>query len=513
MRMTLDFDSSQYKSYETVKGIGDMNVKTLKSILTIGETVAVEFKRCGNGIESDTYETVCSFLNRFGGDIFMGVLDDGTVSGVPEKAAPDLVKNFTTVVSNPALFSPTVYLVPEIIIYDEKHTIIHVHIPPSAEVHSYKRVIYDRVDDADVKVTATGAIAQMYIRKQNIFTEKKIYPYAKMEDLRLDLLPKIRIMAQNHAGGQHPWTTMDDMGLLKSAGLYGYDIATGEEGFNLAAIMLLGKDEVILNVAPAYVTDALVRKVNVDRYDDREIIKTNLIESYDRLLEFGRKHLPDKFFLEDTINRSLRNTIVREMVSNTLMHREFTSGYTAKFVIEKDRMYVENANRAASAGCITVDTLEPNPKNPIIAAFFRNIGYADQLGSGVRNLFKYTKFYSGKEPEFREGDVFRIIVPLDESYSFDYKTSAGKMPINADKMPINTNTNGLKELSAQQKMLYEYVLKNEIITSHQTEELLQVKQRRARAILSEMVALGVLKKQGAYKSTAYVLGERGNKDG
>lgn len=160
-----------------------MDFNTLQSILTIGETVAVEFKRCGNGIESDTYETVCSFLNRFGGDIFLGVLDDGTVLGVPEKAAPDMVKNFIKVVSNPLLFSPTVYLAPEIIKYDEKRTIIHVHIPPSAEVHSYKKVIYDRVDDADVKVTATGAIAQMYIRKQNIFTEKKIYPYAKMEDL------------------------------------------------------------------------------------------------------------------------------------------------------------------------------------------------------------------------------------------------------------------------------------------------------------------------------------------
>ena len=62
--------------------------------------------------------------------------------------------------------------------------------------------------------------------------------------------------------------------------------------------MLLGKDDVILNVAPTYVTDALVRKVNVDRYDDREIIKTNLIESYSQLLDFGRKNLPDKFFLE-----------------------------------------------------------------------------------------------------------------------------------------------------------------------------------------------------------------------
>ena len=45
-----------------------MDLATIQSMLKIGETVAVEFKRCGNGIESDTYETVCSFLNRFGGN-------------------------------------------------------------------------------------------------------------------------------------------------------------------------------------------------------------------------------------------------------------------------------------------------------------------------------------------------------------------------------------------------------------------------------------------------------------
>lgn len=433
-----------------------MEIKEVQSILTIGETVAVEFKRCGNGIENDTYETVCSFLNRFGGDLFMGILDDGTVVGIPEKAAPDMVKNFIKVISNPTLFSPTIYLVPEIIKYDESHTIIHVHILPSAEVHSFKKVIYDRVDDADIKITSTSAIAQMYIRKQNIFTEKKIYPYAKMEDLRLDLLPKIRIMAQNHAGGQHPWTTMDDQELLKSAGLYGRDIVTGEEGFNLAAIMLLGKDDVILNVAPTYVTDALVRKVNVDRYDDREIIKTNLIESYSQLLDFGRKNLPDKFFLE------------------------------------------------------------PNPKNPLIASFFRNIGYADQLGSGVRKLFKYSKYYSGKDPLFVEDDVFRIIVPLDDAYSFDYGIEAGsgkviesnnadKMPINADKMPINAGKTLVNSLSAQQNSIIQFAKETGSIKSRQVEELLGVKQRRARRILGELVNMGILERQGAYKSTVYVL--------
>lgn len=81
---------------------------------------------------------------------------------------------------------------------------------------------------------------------------------------------------------------------------------------------------------------------------------------------------------------------------------------------------VENASRASKQGIITPENLEPNPKNPIISSFFRNIGRADRLGSGVRNLYKYSKYYSGAEPTFMEGDVFRIIVPLNDAYSFDF---------------------------------------------------------------------------------------------
>ena len=86
---------------------------------------------------------------------------------------------------------------------------------------------------------------------------------------------------------------------------------------------------------------------------------------------------------------------------------------------EQHRMYTENANRSSGDGIITPDNMEPNPKNPIIASFFRNIGWSDRLGSGVRNIFKYSKYYSGEESEFVEGDVFRLIVPLNEDYSYD----------------------------------------------------------------------------------------------
>jgi ATP-dependent DNA helicase RecG len=34
------------------------------------------------------------------------------------------------------------------------------------------------------------------------------------------------------------------------------------------------------------------------------------------------------------------------------------------------------------------------------------------VGSGVRNIYKYNKIYSGAEPTFIEGDVFKTIIPL-----------------------------------------------------------------------------------------------------
>lgn len=53
-------------------------------------------------------------------------------------------------------------------------------------------------------------------------------------------------------------------------------------------------------------------------------------------------------------------------------------------------------------------------------------------------------------------------------------------------------------IKKQQKKILEYIKENGKITSHQAEELLEVKQRRARIVLVEMVNNGLLEKQGAY---------------
>lgn len=470
-----------------------MDVSRLKQIFEIGETVAVEFKKCSKGIEADTYESVCSFLNRFGGDIFLGIDDDGIVHGLLKNKAPELISNFISMISNSDVISPTVYLSPEIMEYEDK-TIIRIRVPPSSEVHKFKKTIYDRVNDSDVKITATGAIAQMYIRKQNIYTEKRVYPHVKDEHLRFDLLPHVRQAAINRLQN-HPWGKMTDSELLQSAGLISEDVATGEKGYNLAAIMLLGRDDVILSACPAYRTDAILRKVNLNRYDDRELIRTNLIESYDLLMRFAEKHLLDKFYLEGDKRVSLRGIITREMLVNTLIHREFTSSYIAKFIIEKDKMFTENANRANSNDYITPGNFEPNPKNPIIASFFRNIWLADELGSGTRNLHHYVPRYSGSNPEMIDGDVFRIIVPLDDEYSYDAGSSKGQLKGNDCTL----------DCTLTQKAILEYLSDNPSATQSKISEIIGKSVRTIKSDIAILKEKGLLVREGGKKNGSWVV--------
>lgn len=59
-------------------------------------------------------------------------------------------------------------------------------------------------------------------------------------------------------------------------------------------------------------------KEDIDRYDDREDIRTNLIDSYERLMQFIAKHLNDKFYLEKDQRIRLRDKIFREVISKIL---------------------------------------------------------------------------------------------------------------------------------------------------------------------------------------------------
>ena len=388
-----------------------MKTSKIKEILKQGEGVSVEFKECKNTLSKDVFETVCSFLNRSGGELLLGVNDNGRITGIEPGRIEQIKKDFINTVNNPQKISPAFYLTIEEIAISGK-TILYIYIPESSQVHRCSGRIFDRNEDGDFDITDNAhLVAALYIRKQTTYSENKVYPFVKISDLRKDLISRARKLAGNQKPN-HPWLEMNNSELLKSAQLYLKDYQSGKKGFTLACVLLLGKDEVILSILPHFRTDAILRRENLDRYDDRDDIRTNLIESYDRLMAFTAKHLPDKFYLEKDQRINLRDHIFREVAGNILIHREYLNPFPAKFIIEKNRVYTENSNKPHGHGLIDPANFSHFPKNPVIARFFKEIGRADELGSGVKNLFKYSQDYSGAEPQLIEGDIFKIIVPL-----------------------------------------------------------------------------------------------------
>lgn len=382
----------------------------LDRYIQAGEGISVEFKRCGSQPGQDTFETVCSFANRQGGSILLGVRDDGAVEGVPEASALNIERNISNVTSDPNLFNVSPLVEFERLRDSEGRLVIRVWVPMGPSLYTFKGAVYDRVADADVRVKSDAQVTSMMARKRSYYSERTVYSWVTEDDLEMDLLDAVRdALRANDA--DHPWLSLSNGEFLRAARLFGRDQLTGERGFNLAAVALLGKEDTILDVMPLYRTDAVLRRVETDRYDDRLICRSNLVRAYDELVGFCEKWLPDSFVLDGGQRKSARDVIVRELVCNCLIHREFVSPHIARITINREGIRTNNASRALFAGPVTLESLDPTPKNPIIANFFTQMGRSEELGSGTRNLYKFSRLYAGKDPVLEDGDQFTAFVP------------------------------------------------------------------------------------------------------
>jgi len=393
-----------------------MSLEIVKTLLKKREKIRLEFKEARNAVPQNLFETVCAFLNHEGGSILLGVNNQGKVTGVDPEAVDQMSADISSLSNNQNKLSPPFLLFPsEVEIKGNK--IIHLQVPASSQVHKSNGIIFDRSSDGDFRVTAPQSIAEIYNRKRAHFTEGKIYPLIRQTDFKEGLLDKVRYLIKDNKSN-HPWLGLSDDEFFRTSGLFRRDYQNGTEGFTLASVLLLGKDEVIKDILPHYKIDALVKIKDLDRYDDRLIIETNLIEAYNQLMEFVAKHLPDRFYLEGDTRISLRERIFREVIANLIAHREYTNAHSATFTIYKDRVEILNANNPNGSGPISIRNFLPFPKNPIISKFFVQIGRVEELGSGIINVNKYLRHYSpDSKPEFIEDSLFKTIIPVKLSIS------------------------------------------------------------------------------------------------
>lgn len=173
----------------------------------------------------------------------------------------------------------------------------------------------------------------------------------------------------------------------------------------------------------------------------------------------------------------------------------------------------------------------------VIIQFFRNffcgyfIAYVfEHWGSGIPRIIDKVKAAGLREPEFIGGEVdLRINIYRGQVETKDHNdfinankvpdttgkvpNSAGGVPDTVEKVPDSAgkmpDTMAKLPDNEQEQQIFKYVLKNNSITTAKAAELLGVKQRRARAVLMNMVESAYLRKEGAARSTIYVKNTEG----
>ena len=209
---------------------------------------------------------------------------------------------------------------------------------------------------------------------------------------------------------------------------------------------------------------------------------------------------------------------IRELIINAVVHRSYLDHGTIQVAVYDNRLEITSPGKLPMGQ--TMERMKEGYskiRNEALAHAFAYMNLIKHWGSGIPRIIDKVKAARLQEPEFIGGEVdLRINIyrrQVDGTVDLNDLNNAIKVPDNMKKMPNSGNevpdTTEKMPDSEQEQQIYKYVLENGSITTAETVQILDVKHRRARAILLNMVKDGYLRKEGAARSTIYVKSTEG----
>lgn len=258
-------------------------------------------------------------------------------------------------------------------------------------------------------------------------------------------------------------------------------------GFNLLA----GKSiPSVMSKVQCAVFKGTTRSTFVDRKEYEGPIYRQIDEAYNFVLRMIRMGARMDGIVRQDIYEFPAGT-VREMICNAVCHRSYLQPSNVQVALYDNRLEVTSPGMLSRD--MTIERMKDGYskiRNRGIASAFSYMKIIEGWGSGIPRMFEECKEYGLREPELIDaGGDFRINL---------YRN-------NEIRTAIAPKSAGL--LSEQHSIVYKYIAEYGQITSETVESLLHIKQRRARAILSEMVRRDIIKKVGSAQNTRYVLND------
>lgn len=401
--------------------------------LSLGESHFREFKSALEGPPSDrkprsiksllkdVSETLVAFANADGGELLLGIEDDGSVTGVPGDGA-----KMTQILSSYSQYvmSSTPIPAPKAMqVHHRGVTILYFSISKGTE-HIYQtsdgRCLIRRdteslpIDVRSIQIERAERLSREY--------DRAFVDAATVDDLDTELLSYV---ADRVSRGMSREKCLQHLDLAEFDG--------ARMRLRRAALLLFAKNPHrwhprlqvrILKIAGTELRSGTDYNVVSDSEVTGNILKL-LEASWEQL----RPHLTETRFSSDAVFHSqiiYPEFACREALTNAIAHRDYhAEGRSVEVHVYTDRMEILNPGELV--GGLTVADLRElknihQSRNSLIARVLREVGYMREIGEGIKRIFELMQSNDLAVPELVSiNNTFSIVLHHKFLYSDEEK--------------------------------------------------------------------------------------------
>ena len=338
-------------------------------ILDMIESNRVKFKR---ELNDSLEKEVVGFLNYSeGGEIYIGIADDGTVIGIEN--ADDLQKRIVDRIKN-NIFPSTMGLFDVITTDIDGQDIIKIIISSGPDKPYYIKKYGMSPNGCLLRVGTT--VQQMTMEMiDSLYSRRIRNSLGKLVSPRQDLTFKQLKIYYEENGYD-----------LNDKFLSNLELYTEDSKLNYAAYLLADENGISMKVAKYSGTD------KVDLIENAEFGYCSLIKATENILS----RLDIENITKTEITSSLRkekrlvdSTALKEAVVNAIIHNDYSNGIPPVFEIFYDRFVI------TSSGGLPQELNQEEffegisaPRNKELMRVFKDVKLVEQLGSGIQRILK-----------------------------------------------------------------------------------------------------------------------------
>lgn len=443
------------------------------------ESSTLEFKESLPNTSKLLQEAI-AFANQYGGRIVIGVRDDGTIKGVDETLAEQLLE-FINNTFYREITPPLLPLVSTRRYGDRLVLIIEVHEGTAKPYHLTSTGVRDgtfvRVGRSSVRATADTIQMLQWAARGKFPDEYPVYR-SSWKDIDEE---KFRLFLRNRKiQGNAP-----DLRKIASS----YRLITEEQGREFATtagILLFGREPQALLSECHMVCSQFKGTSGRDALRSIDCTGT-LFEQFEQAFAFITSCLSKSFQIRAVVRfeeYEIPLVALREIILNAVVHRDYSLKAPAKIAIFDDR--VEVFSPGNFPGPLPSDLLEAGityVRNAFICKVFREAGYIEKLGTGFSTVFRLFREAHLLPPVINEGSGFvKCILPRKKSGS--------------ERAGISPHEQALQFMKVRGA-----------VSIRDLSQELQVSRASAGRILRDLVDANKIEPQGRGPSTRYIVVE------